>query len=341
MSVEKELGYVDEAAWGKYFEEWRKLYDLTQRILAVYRRLSLDAQKRGRELEALLENYEYLKALLGGYRLDKCGFEEKALGAFYKDIFGFYVRDDGRLCTLVKSVGPEKAVAELGISVFETSAIRTVDAIRRELEALFPTTAVEEVEFNADRGPELIREFLNTAMGLLPLYNKLSFFIQSLGCGVPKFYFEKAYPSLAVNEKLLEKHGIVLETRYTPNVPDEELKRRLAVVGLKEGSIGHRLYNAIQRIYDLFSLYEVRKYFGEKDLLKDQRDIYCNTYDYVIKDAREKLGLIRYARSRYIDEIVKEFGWSYQEIFNTLAPLMFIGIICVDKDGYISRKFPC
>jgi len=336
MSVEEVLGYADEAAWGKYFEEWRKLYDLAQRILAVHRRLSLDAQKRGRELEALLENYEYLKALLGGYRLDKCGFEEKALGAFYKDIFGFYVRDDGRLCALVKSVGPEKAVAELGVNTSETDTIKAVTAIYVELLNVPSLTgAADETEFNAERGPELIREFLNTAMGLLPLYNKLSFFIQSLGCGVPRFYFEKAYPSLAANKKLLEKHGVVLETRYTPNVPDEELKRGLAVVGLKEGSAGLHIYNAIQRIYDLFDLYELKKYFG----IESQREKYCKTYEHIIKGVIQQRGITLTSLTGYIDNVAKDLKWSYQEVFNTLAPLMFIGILCVDKNGFVWRRF--
>jgi len=232
-------------------------------------------------------------------------------------------------------------VAELGVGIIETSTtIRIIADIHAELKALFPTTAVEETEFNAERGPELIGEFLNTAMGLLPLYNRLSFFIQSLGCGVPRFYFEKAYPSLAADEKLLEKHGVVLETRYMPNVPDEELKRRLAIVGLKEGSAGRHIYNAIQRIYDLFSLYEVKKYFN----IENQRERYCKAYEDITKEVEEKLRQIRRVYGTYrpgyarVDAITTELKWSYQEVFNTLAPLMYIGVACVDKEGRLELK---
>jgi len=275
-SLDDEIRYYDREFWEKLRVDLYELYKCTQRILTFYEALTKRISQRASG------DYELLKILVGGFDVEKCVFEERALGAFYNAVYGVGVKDLHKLCTMLKTVDVEKALEHAGVGVRETAFLAHVKAIHSLLKPLFKPVE-ESIDVSAEAGFSLVEEFLNKARRLLPLYNKATFFIQSLGSGLPRYYAEVVYPKLFNEEAkvALREVGAEVEVRYVPNIPDETWRQRYAIVGLTKTSEMYKVYKLIPTIYRLFSgypsdapFYALRSYFQLEDEAKKYYDLY-------------------------------------------------------------------
>lgn len=271
-SLDDEIRYYDREFWEKLRVDLYELYKSTRRILAFYDALTKRISQRASG------DYELLKILVGGFDVEKCLFEERALGAFYNAVYGVGVKDLHKLCTMLKTVDIEKALEHAGIEVREATFLTYVKAVYSLLKPLFKPVE-ESIDVSAEAGFSLVEEFLNKARRLLPIYNKATFFIQSLGSGLPRYYAEAVYPKL-FNEEVkaaLREVGVEVDVRYVPNIPDETWRQRYTIVGLAKTSEMYKVYKLIPTIYRLFSGYlsnALRSYFQ----LEDEAKKYYNLY---------------------------------------------------------------
>ncbi|MGB9734554.1 MAG: hypothetical protein ACPL2E_08180, partial [Conexivisphaera sp.] len=103
--------------------------------------------------------------------------------------------------------------------------------------------------------PDRFRDFLNDAVNLLPLYNRFTFFIQSLNF-TPKVYLKLMYCDDLFGERaqdLMNRHGIRLIPKLQPRIWKgvSELDDDFTIIGHAPNSFGDYLVKVIHNIYEL------------------------------------------------------------------------------------------
>ena len=135
----------------------------------------------------------------------------------------------------------------------------------------------------ADTVAEALADTLTWARKLLPLYNPVSFFIQSL-YSIPRYYAQQAYPSLPRLEQLLEeKLATRIETIYEPDIANREVREKTTIIGITKDSTALSILKAIHIVYKLSQSWSLNKYFNVEDEFKKYIEMYKNKLSIAVK----------------------------------------------------------
>jgi len=288
IMIEERIPYHDEKAWEEYLAQLSPLYVKIEGVLRL--RDWLFEEAGDRTVDVLLrENKVWEKVLFGG--LNKEGsIEKNGLARFYSEVLGFGItrEDMERIVSYLKEgIDLESASSGVKPKLMETEFTKSLRSMKQSLMEIFnelerEPPAVGEVSLSSPMtGPQVVGELLSVAKELLPLFNPMSMFIVSIR-STPRFYLEKSYSGLFTEDVqvLLRQYGIVLENVILPDLPLERERQRRAVVGLKPGTVGHRIYKVIIDCYRLFQIQELGNFFG----VEDEFEKYLTVYSERLKD---------------------------------------------------------
>ncbi|MCD6373804.1 MAG: hypothetical protein J7L37_09750 [Thermococcus sp.] len=313
--IEERIPYHDEKAWEEYIAQLSHLYVKIEGVLRLRNWLFEEAGDRTVDV-LLRENKIWEKVLFGGLKED--GIEKNGLARFYSEVLGFGItkEDMERIVSYLKEgIDLESASSGVKPKLIETADfIDLLRSMKRSLTEIFnelgrKPPAVGEVSLSSPTtGPQVVGELLTAAKELLPLFNPMSMFIVSLR-STPRFYLEKSYSRLFNEDvqEFLRQYGIVLEDVILPDLPLERERKRRAVVGLKPGTVGHRIYEVIIKCYRLFQIQGLGNFFG----VEDEFEKYLKVYSERLKDTiplDELRNVYRAITSSY----------SYNDDFNSL-----------------------
>ncbi|QDA31131.1 hypothetical protein FH039_05305 [Thermococcus indicus] len=285
--IEGRIPYHDEKAWEEYIAQLSHLYMKIEEVLRL--RDWLFEEAGDRTVDALLgENKIWEKVLFGGLNEDT--IEKNGLARFYLEILGFGIagEDMERIVSYLKEgIDLESASSGIKPELRETDFITLLRSMKKNLSDIFDALGRElplvgEVSLSSPMaGPQVVGELLMAAKGLLPLFNPLSLFIISIR-STPRFYLEASYQKLFTEEvqELLRRYGIVLVDIVLPDLPLEREKEKRAVVGLKPGTVGYKIYEIIFECYRLFQIREVGDFF----LVEDEFEKYLKVYSERLRD---------------------------------------------------------
>jgi hypothetical protein len=195
-------------------------------------------------------------------------FKENSIAAFYRDVLGIGMEYQqlAKFLNRWRQLGPKDDVSKAGEDIrFSLSSgsgvVELLNEIKRllagaygHLQRKLPEAKRIEVK-RAEDLPDSFRDFLNDAVNLLPLYNRFTFFIQSLNF-TPKVYLKLMYCDDLFGERaqdLMNRHGIrlipKLQSRIWKGV--SELDDDFTIIGHAPNSFGDYLVKVIHNIYKL------------------------------------------------------------------------------------------
>ena len=282
MGYEQVIEYWSEDVWRSYFNT--TIYDLyvsASRLVSLYEKLT--SEYRTYRSAEQIERNELKRLLIGG--LAESGFVENALAVFCKEIFGISLEEIETITTRLKEGIPlESALSGIKITIEPSSDfISTLRSIYKNLKAVYvrledipgiktPPYEVGVAEEDYDeflKKPEhFVGAFLQKSLEFLPLYNKYTFFINSIW-SIPAFYLYEAYKRLEESKEVLRSFGIMPEILLEPDYLDEKLRKERAILGLPEGSVGDIIHSILMDIYALFQHETIQRFFDVKDELKE------------------------------------------------------------------------
>lgn len=243
----REFLYSD-AEWSNYWGLLAQLYSRLRAFQNLYQ--DLVAEVSGKTLGSIVgdRKKEHLqRILLGGYDAKNIKYSKRALGQFYRDILGIGVSDEQLVkfaTRLREGDTPADAGQEIPIAVSETGVLKTLNEMTGVLqEILYVKSSVEVVEevISYDvRDPhsalkaKALAEILTHLRRLLPLYNPVTFIIQSFA-STPVFYLQHVYgtkfrlvgddyvePEDEKLKRIFEERGIQLQVLLSPDIANQE-----------------------------------------------------------------------------------------------------------------------
>lgn len=322
-----------DAEWNDYWGLLAQLYLRLRAFQNLYQ--GLVAEVLGKTLGSIVgdkEKEHLQRILLGGYDAKNIKYSKRALGRFYRDILGIGVSDEqlAKFATRLREGDtPADAGQEIPIAVSETEVLKTLNGMTGVLqEILYVKSSVEVVEepISYDvRDPhsalKALAEVLTHSRRLLPLYNPVTFIIQSFA-STPVFYLQHVYgtkfrlvgddyvePEDEKLKRIFEERGIQLQILLSPDIANQEEKLKRAIIGHVEDSTGQLLLKLICLTYRLFHLLEDEPYFTN---VTNEYYNYVRTYNAMLKSL--------------IDVLKKRIG-DLSTYFSTLCDRVF-NIVC-------------
>jgi len=269
-----------------------------------------------------------------------------------------------RLLNLLK-LNKEK----LGISIngYDTGMIMNyLSELEKIVDDIYSNPRIQQAiqvqqvrQVRADYGLDLVKafeDFLNKSIKLLPLYNPFTFFIQSLR-STPRPYLNIMYGEDLFSDSvrnLMSKYGVELTKILDPGLNVQPEDDELAVIGLKDGSVGELINELVRKIYDMTSMLnssgylasdEYEKYiqakynektsagYTLKELIttaeaKSEYRNFC--YSYGRLTIKVKNGVFKAYQTKYpYDEVM---SIRYERFLELLSPLLFLGVAWIEGD---------
>lgn len=295
--------YWDPTWWENYFKN--DLYNLYRSLhcLNKYKELIIKEIQGAGDLKGLLEkNYDFwIKVFMGGVKKEcvKIGhvtwwdcIPENSIVAFYRKVMGIQFSEDDMNKYIAKVMGGvdvKSAGEDIQPSIYRTRDL--YDDLRRVFEQreIGELIGKSEPECNVElKDPmdaiNLYIEFINNVRRILPLYNDVSFFIQSLH-STPRFYIKQVYGNEIFSnntQQTLQRYGIKLRTLINAPKGLEEYD----MVGYEINSVGEILAHMLRKAWDYANpIVPVAK--GPTISYRDYVDVYLNDAD---NDVRTYLG---------------------------------------------------
>ncbi len=263
--------------WDEYWRLLAKLYWRTLGFLQLYQELT--AMLSGRTLEDIIrdEEKEYLlKTILGGFNAEKAKYSDRALGLFYRKAPGIDIDSDElrKFATRLREGDkPADAGKDIKIGINSNKIVDTIREINKTLyQILYEKSRAEaEVEpINYDAKDPLaalraLKDILDTSKKLLPLYNPVTFILQSF-MSTPTFYLQHIYgisfeqrndqvePKEEELKETFKTYGIRLQVLLAPDILNKEEKLKRAIIGHVPQSSGWLLHKLICLAYSLHGL---------------------------------------------------------------------------------------
>ena len=143
------------------------------------------------------------KVLLGGFNAEKAKYGKRALGPFYREALRIGIDSDElrKFATRLREGDkPVDAGKDIEIKIYDEKIVEIIKEINKTLyrvlcEESRAEVKVEPVSYDA-KDPlvalRALRDILNASRKLLPLYNPMSFILQSF-MSTPAFYLQHMY----------------------------------------------------------------------------------------------------------------------------------------------------
>ncbi|MBB5254039.1 hypothetical protein [Sulfurisphaera ohwakuensis] len=213
-----DIKYYDMNTWNEYFnQDVLRLYEATVKFLKIYEQVK---NLSGKNAVDLIKDEGYKTILLGGVEEDG-SFTELSASKFYRDMFGLDF-DVNAVISAIK-VGENINVP---IQFEENELYKKVLNIYSNLDFILNTKGISKP--NVSSPPitdyrsvlETLKEFEETSLSFLSIYNPKTFFVTSLR-GTTLKAFKLAYPKF--NEEIMKLFGLskILEISYLPDQKKE------------------------------------------------------------------------------------------------------------------------
>jgi len=357
---DEQIKYYEDEAWKKYFgTDLAEFYSNIEGFLALRDELIKHIADKTVD-ELIAESNIYKEMLLGGVTTENEGlYHENSLARFYKECIGISIAELQRIISrLREGLTLESATEGIGCKIEDTPIIEIIRKISAKLKYIYRylRLPVEKKEYKNNDSLSALRalkDVLNAGKKLLPLYNPLSFFINSI-YSIPRFYAKEAYPKLFDEEtkNVLSRYGIYLETLIEPDFPDEKIRHEREIIGLVKNSVGYILREIIFDIYRIFQLDIIKKFFNIEDEFskfikinagKLRENIVIDNFLSIIDRLQEEQDSDYYQDIRLPKgyKCISPIGYlilsggniggdiSYTEFIAFLAPLMFLGFASI------------
>jgi hypothetical protein len=308
-----------------------------------------------------------LEILLGGVNPDcvaKASVDENcipgnSMASFYRRILGIGLDLDSlnRLLNTYRyyAAGGQgydynalsKASSGIGVKELESRVMNIVNELYSTVSSILSTANINPPEpkrYAVNGARDLVDAFIevyNSGMKLLPLYNKVTFFTQSLIA--PKPYLKLMYCDDIFNGSvnLMYRYGFGLGDILTPGL-NEELNREWAIVGHKKGSTGDLIMKLLSSLYQLnIELVNSKIFNVDNELMK-----YINNYRQYLYVLLTKLGLkpedvywieVSSSNGKVKLEIMdrdvrseRRIVVDYLEFVTDFSPSLFLGLLTIE-----------
>ena len=300
----------DKNGWKNYF---KSINELLGHVTGFNNLLKdLKAKVSGATLEDILASQDdfLVKAILGGFNIDKKSYEPRSLGLFYKYYLGIGIKskeDFERFASRIKEGDtPINAGRDIPIDISENTIIPVLlNLLEGQLKYIIDIVGLEpKEEIYEPKDPlitlKALTNILNKSKALLPLYNKYSFIIQSFN-STPLFFLEQAYNlnfelqgENIINVKnhnvkdLFNNYRIEFEIIIVPNIENREERLRKAIIGHAEESAGRKIINIIGIIYILIKIiHYIQSNYNTLLFFKGVEDEfleYLKNYKYIVEN---------------------------------------------------------
>jgi len=295
---EDKIPYDKPEKWDEYLEKLLDLHSVVKGLMEHYRQLKEELVDK--PLKQVVKTHRTI--IFGGFYADKeTPYSEEALARFYRDIAGIGITDEEakQIASRIREGAQlEDAVEGVKIKANETNVMGLVKQMEDLLDNIVDSIdiveqlGVEEKEprnYGEPSSTGLVNAFkdlLYYSRRILPLYEPLSFFIQSL-YSIPRFYLNHVYKNIydpQVRNMLKDKIGLEeLVTILEPDIP-QPLRNERAIIGLEPGTPPHQILELIYTIYKLFRCKELKKFYN----IDDEFTKYVNTYKDRLERATRK-----------------------------------------------------
>jgi len=308
-----EVNYRNEDWWKEFFtKDFAEFYSTVSGFIHARRGLLGSLSN----LQQAFNDPKYgalaLEVLLGGVNPDcvaKASVDEEcipgnSMAGFYRRILGIGLDLDSlnRLLNTYRyyAAGGQgydynalsKASSGIGVKELESRVMNIVNELYSTVSSILSTANINPPEpkrYAVNGARDLVDAFIevyNSGMKLLPLYNKVTFFTQSLIA--PKPYLKLMYCDDIFNGSvnLMYRYGFRLSDILTPGL-NEELNREWAIVGHKKGSTGDLIMKLLSSLYQLnIELVKSEIFNVDNELMK-----YISNYRQYLDVLLTKLGL--------------------------------------------------
>jgi len=308
-----EVNYRNEDWWREFFiKPFTEFYSTVSGF--IYARRGLLGSLSN--LQQAFNDPKYgalaLEVLLGGVNPDcvaKASVDEEcipgnSMAGFYRRILGIGLDLDSlnRLLNTYRyyAAGGQgydynalsKASSGIGVNELESRVMNIVNELYSTVSSILSTANInppEPKQYTVNGARDLVDAFIevyNSGMKLLPLYNQVTFFTQSLIA--PKPYLKLMYCDDIFNGSVnpMYRYGFRLSDILTPGL-NEELNHEWAIVGHKEGSTGDLIMKLLSSLYQLnIELVNSKIFNVDNELMR-----YINNYRQYLDVLLTKLGL--------------------------------------------------
>jgi hypothetical protein len=224
---------------------------------------------------------------------------------------------------------------------------------------VIPSLNIQPKNYVINNSMDLVNALIdvyNSGMRLLPLYNQVAFFVQSLVA--PKPYLLSVYCDdvFDVQNNPMYKYGFKLTEILTPDLNDAQLNKELAIVGHQDNSTGDLIIKLIRKLYELNNAL-----FNYKTLkIENEYRKYVNKYKQYLDTLLMELSHLTDLNPQYIEDRIDvyvsggkvkltiwekpSYGYSkdreveYFEFIRDFSAPLYLGLLQVDKGGQNSLR---
>jgi hypothetical protein len=371
------IEYKDEGWWMGFFNELVGFYSTLKGFIDARNNLLNNLSNLQQAFNDPNHCQIALEILLGGVNPncvakvsinDDC-IPNDSIAGFYRKIFGIGV-DLSDLNKLLETyryyAGSSQGFdcnalsrASVGINVknLDSPVMSIVNELHKityrilaNVKNVIPSLNLQPKNYVINNSMDLVNALIdvyNSGMRLLPLYNPVTFFVQSLVA--PKPYLLSVYCNDVFDEQNnpMYKYGFKLTEILTPDLNDAQLNKELAIIGHQENSTGDLIIKLIRKLYELnntlfnYKTLKIENEYGKYvNKYKQYLDTLLMELSHLTDLNPQNIGSSMFVSSRggkiklfIINKYGphKEIEIEYFEFIRDFSAPLFLGLLQVDK----------
>ncbi|MCG2866867.1 MAG: hypothetical protein L7H08_05025 [Vulcanisaeta sp.] len=372
-----EIKYKDEGWWREFFNELVGFYSTLKGFIDARNNLLNNLSNLQQAFNDPNHCRIALEILLGGVdpncvaraSIDNDCIPNDSIAGFYREILGIGV-DLNNLNKLLETyryyAGGSQGFdcnalsrASVGINVMNlySPVMSVVDELHKitykilaNVKNVIPSLNLQPKNYVINNSMDLVNALIdvyNSGMRLLPLYNPVTFFVQSLVA--PKPYLLSVYCNDVFDEQNnpMYKYGFKLTEILTPDLNDAQLNKELAIIGHQDNSTGDLVIKLIRKLYELnhrlfsYKIFKIENEYGKYvNKYKQYLDTLLMELSHLTDLNPQNIGSSMFVSSRggkiklYIINKYgphKEIEIEYFEFIRDFSAPLFLGLLQIDK----------
>jgi len=242
-------------SWQTTFEDQlNEVYRTVLEFLGYYKGFS---EIRGRNLKEILDK-PVKDCFLGGYK--EKGYVENSFYNFCKDLYGIKL-NESELAARLSDHGLFEASKYLRIEIQQTELVEKLKEFKKLYELARPEKTLSISSSLDVMEPSKLKsnfeELVSSMLGLSPNYNEYVFFLFRT-YRIADTYLKQLYPDSEFPEIGSVLEYLQFDQIFDPGGPASE--KGYKIFGYKEGSLGFRLLQLVDKAMDILALDSIRKY---------------------------------------------------------------------------------